>query len=339
MTRSGNLQIPTHLCRRPSVDATRNGPPVEPRNVYWPFTQIAADVGLRVVRLPAARHRRATLLTAADAAPRAYTPTLITTLRGKRSATWTGCSSAVCPLSERRLPSAGFELAAPASRSSIPAVSGGCRRLLRRPDRDAGVRPCQASLMSSVYVRNLLIRRIGQRSVRRTSHLLPRRLRLASMCVCVPSLPSDPQPRGHHNDLRAQQPRSARAPLGRLSYSHLHGFKAARSASRARPNPLACAPVSAPLQPGRRPCRAYGDQSPDVREGVCRGWGGRLRSFCGATLARASKIMAPASCLTGQVHYLPDAPEAYGAVITRAKAAPPQSCSAYLGSSLRLSCR
>ncbi|GHH31483.1 hypothetical protein GCM10018780_92380 [Streptomyces lanatus] len=39
-------------------------------------------------------------------------------------------------------------------------------------------------------------------------------------------------------------------------------------------------------------------------------------------MARASKIMTPTSCFTGQVHYLPDAPEAYGAVITRAKAAP-----------------
>jgi hypothetical protein len=45
----------------------------------------------------------------------------------------------------------------------------------------------------------------------------------------------------------------------------------------------------------------------------------------GATLARASKIMAPTSCFTGQVHRLPDAPEAYGAMITRAKAAPSQS--------------
>jgi hypothetical protein len=50
----------------------------------------------------------------------------------------------------------------------------------------------------------------------------------------------------------------------------------------------------------------------------------------GATLARASKIMAPTSCFTGQVHRLPDAPEAYGAMITRAKAAPPQSRSADL---------
>jgi hypothetical protein len=45
-------------------------------------------------------------------------------------------------------------------------------------------------------------------------------------------------------------------------------------------------------------------------------------------LARASKIMAPTSCFTGQVHRLPDAPKAYGAMITRAKAAPPQSRSA-----------
>jgi hypothetical protein len=35
--------------------------------------------------------------------------------------------------------------------------------------------------------------------------------------------------------------------------------------------------------------------------------------------------MAPTSCFTGQVHRLPDAPEAYGAMITRAKAAPAQS--------------
>jgi hypothetical protein len=35
--------------------------------------------------------------------------------------------------------------------------------------------------------------------------------------------------------------------------------------------------------------------------------------------------MAPTSCFTGQVHRLPDAPEAYGAMITRAKAAPGQS--------------
>lgn len=41
--------------------------------------------------------------------------------------------------------------------------------------------------------------------------------------------------------------------------------------------------------------------------------------------------MAPTSCFTGQVHNLPDAPEAYGAMITRAKAAPAQSRSADLG--------
>src|SRR3954452_19676790 len=40
--------------------------------------------------------------------------------------------------------------------------------------------------------------------------------------------------------------------------------------------------------------------------------------------------MAPTSCFTGQVHRLPDAPEAYGAMITRAKAAPPQSRSTAL---------
>lgn len=35
--------------------------------------------------------------------------------------------------------------------------------------------------------------------------------------------------------------------------------------------------------------------------------------------------MAPTSCFTGQAHRLPAALEAYGAMITRAKAAPPQS--------------
>src|SRR5690606_40105268 len=40
--------------------------------------------------------------------------------------------------------------------------------------------------------------------------------------------------------------------------------------------------------------------------------------------------MAPTSCFNGQVHRLPDAPEAYGAMITRPKAAPAQSRSAAL---------
>ena len=40
--------------------------------------------------------------------------------------------------------------------------------------------------------------------------------------------------------------------------------------------------------------------------------------------------MAPTSCFTGQAHRLPDSPKAYGAMITRAKAAPAQSRSADL---------
>lgn len=52
------------------VLATRNGRPVEPRNVYRSFTRVAADAGLRVVRLHDARHGCATLLTAAGVAPR-----------------------------------------------------------------------------------------------------------------------------------------------------------------------------------------------------------------------------------------------------------------------------
>jgi hypothetical protein len=40
--------------------------------------------------------------------------------------------------------------------------------------------------------------------------------------------------------------------------------------------------------------------------------------------------MAPTSCFTRQVHRLPDAPQSYEAMISRAKAAPPQSRSANL---------
>lgn len=40
---------------------------------------------------------------------------------------------------------------------------------------------------------------------------------------------------------------------------------------------------------------------------------------------RVSKITVPTSCFTGEVHRLPYAPEAYGSMITRAKAAPAQS--------------
>ncbi|MGN9793554.1 tyrosine-type recombinase/integrase [Streptomyces sp. OZ13] len=52
------------------VFATRNGRPVEPRNVYRSFTRVAASAGLRVIRLHDARHGCATLLTAAGVAPR-----------------------------------------------------------------------------------------------------------------------------------------------------------------------------------------------------------------------------------------------------------------------------
>ena len=52
--------------------------------------------------------------------------------------------------------------------------SGCCRRLVRRPDRDAGVRLCPASLMSAVDVRSFLIRRIGHRAMRSACGLPPR---------------------------------------------------------------------------------------------------------------------------------------------------------------------
>lgn len=47
------------------VFTTRTGKPIEPRNVYRSFTRVAADAGLRVIRLHDARHGCATLLTAA----------------------------------------------------------------------------------------------------------------------------------------------------------------------------------------------------------------------------------------------------------------------------------
>ncbi len=52
------------------VFATRNGRPVEPRNLYRSFTRVADSAGLRVIRLHDARHGCATLLTAAGVAPR-----------------------------------------------------------------------------------------------------------------------------------------------------------------------------------------------------------------------------------------------------------------------------
>ncbi|MER6958433.1 site-specific integrase [Streptomyces sp. NPDC000618] len=52
------------------VFATRNGRPIEPRNMYRSFTRVAESAGLRVIRLHDARHGCATLLTAAGVAPR-----------------------------------------------------------------------------------------------------------------------------------------------------------------------------------------------------------------------------------------------------------------------------
>ncbi|WP_406304485.1 site-specific integrase [Streptomyces sp. NBC_00885] len=52
------------------VFVTRNGRPVEPRNLYRSFTRVASGAGLRVIRLHDARHGCATLLTAAGVAPR-----------------------------------------------------------------------------------------------------------------------------------------------------------------------------------------------------------------------------------------------------------------------------
>ncbi|MFH9549150.1 tyrosine-type recombinase/integrase [Streptomyces sp. NPDC017435] len=52
------------------VFATRNGRPIEPRNMYRSFTRVAQSAGLRVIRLHDARHGCATLLTAAGVAPR-----------------------------------------------------------------------------------------------------------------------------------------------------------------------------------------------------------------------------------------------------------------------------
>ncbi|RII17336.1 Transposase [Streptomyces sp. YIM 130001] len=52
------------------VFTTRNGRPIEPRNLYRSFTRVASDAGLRVIRLHDARHGCATLLTAAGVPPR-----------------------------------------------------------------------------------------------------------------------------------------------------------------------------------------------------------------------------------------------------------------------------
>lgn len=47
-------------------------------------------------------------------------------------------------------------------------------------------------------------------------------------------------------------------------------------------------------------------------------------------MGRTSKIMAPTSCFTGQVHRLADVPKAHGAIVTRPKVAPAKSRSADL---------
>jgi integrase len=60
----------TFTVRSGYVFATRNGRPVEPRNVYRSFTRVATSAGLRVIRLHDARRGCATLLTAAGIAPR-----------------------------------------------------------------------------------------------------------------------------------------------------------------------------------------------------------------------------------------------------------------------------
>jgi hypothetical protein len=87
----------------------------------------------------------------------------------------------------------------------------------------------------------------------------------------------------------------------------------------------ACAPVSAPLQPGRRPCRAHSNQPPEAGERGTSWLGRSAPRLYGATLARASKITASTSCLSRQVYRLVEAPEAYETMITGAKGAPPQS--------------
>jgi hypothetical protein len=55
-------------------------------------------------------------------------------------------------------------------------------------------------------------------------------------------------------------------------------------------------------------------------------WIDTLREVIGelASSQAVSKIMAPTSCFTGQVHRLPDAPETYGAMITRANSSSPK---------------
>ncbi|SNR99949.1 hypothetical protein SAMN05216252_102219 [Actinacidiphila glaucinigra] len=75
---------------------------MEPRNVYRFFTRVAAQSGLRVVRLHDARHGCATLLTAASVVPRVtidvYTHVAYDTQRE--------AISHMDPLPKRRLPGA-----------------------------------------------------------------------------------------------------------------------------------------------------------------------------------------------------------------------------------------
>jgi len=106
-------------------------------------------------------------------------------------------------------------------------------------------------------------------------------------------------------------------PHHRVSCNFLYRLKAARSCLRPAPT----WPAPGPRSKQRVACC----------QGRGTSWLGRSAPrLHGATLARASKIMDPPSRSTGQVHRLPDAPEAYGAMITCARAAPSQSRSADL---------
>ncbi len=94
-----------------------------------------------------------------------------------------------------------------------------------------------------------------------------------------------------------------------------------KAGRRAYPT-LSAGGMSSALSNGRANGVCADEHSAWTRGSSCLGRSDpQLRSHFGTSL----EDHGPTSCFTAKVHRLPDAPQAYGAVITRAKAAPPKA--------------
>ncbi|CAL2056829.1 hypothetical protein GPN2_10673 [Streptomyces murinus] len=105
-----------------------------------------------------------------------------------------------------------------------------------------------------------------------------------------------------------------------------------RSPRAARPPAglaLLSPPGPAPLQPSRRHALRTAISRVTPEKG-CLVAGAVGSTALRSHFARASKIKGPTSCFTGQVHRLPDAPQAYEAMITRMQRHPKAASPTYV---------